>query len=86
MAQGIMNFPGQTVPLPCLCHLLRHHGILLKLLIHVLKLLVEGVYLVQISLLLVDDVHTVHHEHDYIQGYQDIIAAEQILLGGCIVK
>ena len=37
-------------------------------------------------LLLVDNVHTVHHEHDYIQGYQDIIAAEQILLGGCIVK
>ena len=47
---------------------------------------VQGVYLVQISLLLVDDVHTVHHKHDYIQGYQDIIAAEQILLGGCIVK
>ena len=86
MPQGIVDFPGQAVSLPCLSHLFRHHGILLKLLIHILKLLVQGVYLVQISLLLVDDVHTVHHEHDYIQGYQDIIAAEQILLGGCIVK
>ena len=81
-----MDFPGQTVSLPCLGHLFRHHGILLKLLIHILKLLVQGMYLVQISLLLVDDVHTVYHEHDYIQRYQDIIAAEQILLGGCIVK
>ena len=86
VAQGIMDFPGQTVSLPCLRHFFRHHGVLFKLFIHFLKLLVKGMYLVQVSLLLVDDIHTVYHKHDYIQGYQDIVAAEQVLLGGGIVK
>lgn len=85
MSQCIMNLPCKPVALFGLRHLLAHIGIFGELCIDSLQLSVQCIDFFDRPSLHADHIDAVYNKHDDIQGEQDIVNTEQILLCGEIV-